>query len=325
MRRFFSLLIVVAWGGATLAVDWFAAAGVVRAVRSNGWVTADGVVTRCEVVRAHKSSRLDLAYTFTVGGREYTGHDIDAGPTTQSSDRWTRRVAALPAGTPVTVYYDSDDPAEAVLEPGMPSEFLCVPLVLTPFNVIAAGLPVAWWRVVLRRRRFDPARHVRPSADGLAVRLNGLSRLESFGITLVGLSVVGILAVFVLLHSSPALPPSWWLDGGVWVTILALSGVGAWKWGGPRRLVERGNMLTLPATPSGSKTMEVPRKAVVCVGVQTDQRRGKRSTYLVFIQVVVTGSGKSRREVRFAEYADRRDADALAGWLRGRLGLGAGE
>ena len=68
----------------------------------------------------------------------------------------------------------------------------------------------------------------------------------------------------------------------------------------------------------------MPRAEVAWVNVQIEKRRRKGGTYEVFVLVVAVVTGKTRREVRFAEYADRRDADALAGWLRGRLGLGKG-
>ena len=234
--RVFVTLFVLVWGSVTLVADWSAVAGFVRAVRSGGWATADGVVTRCELVRQGRGSRLELAYTFTAGGREYTGHDYQADPATRATGDRAMMLATFPAGTPVTVSYDPDNPADAVLDPGTkPAELAALFPILT-FNLLTAGAVVAWWRVVVRWRRFDPSRHVRPTADGLAVRLNGLTRLEGVVVVLFGVSVVGTVGVTVLLHSFAQVAPSWWVDGGAWVVLLAYSA--DWRRG---RAEARGN------------------------------------------------------------------------------------
>jgi hypothetical protein len=120
------LLFAVAFGGPGLfmLIRW----GIVprrRMANSFDWPIAMGTIEQAAVQRAPSSDgdnmyRLAiLRYTYTVGGRDYESDQYAFGGTahTHLSRRAARRIVKrYPVGTVVTVYYNPNDPADAVLE-----------------------------------------------------------------------------------------------------------------------------------------------------------------------------------------------------------------
>ncbi|MBY0455944.1 MAG: DUF3592 domain-containing protein, partial [Gemmataceae bacterium] len=310
MRLLLTLFFLV-WAGVVVVADAAVAYGVRTAVRSADWTPTDGVVTRSELKFGRKNSvSLDLAYSYAVDGRRLTGREYQPGPHLLPSDKWRAVHAALPVGSRVTVHYNPADPAEAVLVPGLKPDVLLVLLGLMPFNVIAVGLGWAWWAAVTRRRQFDPARDVRPTADGYAARLNGFGPVAVFAAALLALSFVGVLVVIFLVHDVGKVPVSWAVDGGIWAVILAACGLLAWTHRHPRAVVEWLDTLTVPTTATGRATTTVPRAAVREIDVRTATRRTKKSVRHVFVPTLVldpTHPGPT--EIPFAEYPEQADAD----------------
>lgn len=322
MRLLLTLFFLV-WAGVVVVADAAVAYGVRTAIRSADWTPADGVVTRSELRHGRKGAvSLDLAYTYRVGDQPYTGRVYQPGPHLFASKKWRAVHAELPVGTRVSVYHNPADPPEAVLVPGLKPDVLLVLLGLAPFNVVAVGLGWVWWAAVTRRRQFDPARDVRPTADGYAARLNGIGPAGVFALALLQLSFVGVFVVVLLLHDVGRVPVSWAVDGGIWAGILAVCGLLAWRYRQPRAVVDGLDDLTVPTTPTGRATMTVPRAAVRDVDVRTATRRTKKSVRHVFVPTLVLDPAlPGPTEIPFAEYPEQVDAEAVAGWVRERLGL----
>lgn len=322
--RFLLTLFFLVWAGFVVVADAAVAYGVRTAVRSADWTPTDGVVTRSELKFGRKrgSVSLDLAYSYTADGRPLTGREYQPGPHLFPSDKWRAVHAALPVGSRVTVHYNPADPAEAVLISGLKPDVLLVLLGLAPFNVIAVGLGWVWWAAVTRRRQFDPARDVRPTADGYAARLNGFGPVAVFGAALLALSFAGVFVVLFLVHDAGGVPVSWAVDGGIWAVILAACGLLAWTHRQPRAVIEGLDMLTVPTTPTGRATTTVPRSAVREIDVRTATRRTKKSVRQVFVPTLILDPARpGPTEIPFAEYPEQADADAVAGWVRERLSL----
>jgi hypothetical protein len=93
--------------------------------KSADWPSTAGKITysRSESRRVDKQTRYSptVKYTYQAAGRRYVGSRISASDMHQKSlsgaDKILRK---YPTGGRVTVYYNPDDPAVAVLEPGMP-------------------------------------------------------------------------------------------------------------------------------------------------------------------------------------------------------------
>lgn len=312
----------VVWIGFVMVADGAVTYSIRTAIRSADWVPTDGVVTRSELKFGRKRSvSLDLAYSYTVDGVQYTGREYQFGPAALPSAKWRAVQADLLVGKRVTVHFDPDDPDQSVMNPGVKPDVLIVLLTLTPFNLIAVGFGWMCWGQLTGRRAFDPARHVRPTADGYAARLNGFGPLAVFGFTLLGVSFVGIFLVALVLHSWAEVPVSWAVDGGIWAGILAVCGVAAWRGGKPRLWIEQIDLVKLPTTTTGREMVEVPRTTIRDVRLDTTIVRTKGKPRTVHVISLIWVDIGERQVTRFAEYADRRDADTLTEWVRERLGL----
>jgi hypothetical protein len=110
------------WGG------WY----LVQAFASSSWPTVEGTV---KAVRVHTEStgsghtrrvsyRYSVEYAYEVGGQAYTSDKHAMGSGNTAGRAGTRTEARregrerFPTGKAVRVYYDPDDPAVAVLQPG---------------------------------------------------------------------------------------------------------------------------------------------------------------------------------------------------------------
>jgi hypothetical protein len=82
-----------------------------------------------------------VSYQYRVNLQEYTGNQIGFGSQSVSSGKAERIRAQYAQGAPVTVLYDPDDPAKAVLEAKAKNfwSYLFLGLAL-----LAAGLAAAW-------------------------------------------------------------------------------------------------------------------------------------------------------------------------------------
>jgi hypothetical protein len=98
-----------------------------RARRSAAWPRTTAKVTEWELqtsigYRNQKDYRYHCRYTFRVNGIEYTGQAIKISPFANGvgypSQRSTMLSERYQVGTECDVWYNPDDPADAVLEPG---------------------------------------------------------------------------------------------------------------------------------------------------------------------------------------------------------------
>ena len=93
--------------------------------RSASWPTTKGSITQSRpqpvtTENNRKEFRLSVSYSYKVDGKPYTGQRVT------SSDQYEKTRGAAesalkkyPVGGEVTVYYDPDNPASAVLETGI--------------------------------------------------------------------------------------------------------------------------------------------------------------------------------------------------------------
>jgi hypothetical protein len=92
-----------------------------RARASMAWPTVPGVVETSKVEERWSKSgtfyKLALSYRYDVDGNSYEGDTVEFGPARVTAQELIEGLAQkYPAGQKVTVHYDPDDPATAVLE-----------------------------------------------------------------------------------------------------------------------------------------------------------------------------------------------------------------
>lgn len=137
------------------------------------WPTVDGVMTKSQLNVSPlviKNSRIDhvviqLEYAYEVDGKKYTGRRRTIGDMGDALDRrWAEnKVASLPVGKFVTVYYSREKPELAVLEPGNP-EVLWV-FAVAGLLSIALGVAMAILARVLYRRMGNAGESVQETSE----------------------------------------------------------------------------------------------------------------------------------------------------------------
>ena len=95
-----------------------------NAKASESWPDVPGVVVSSDVVsKRGKDNTMysaDIVYHYAVNGRDYTCSTVSFGGNySSSSSQHAHKVTnKYPAGTPVQVYYQPEEPSTAALEPG---------------------------------------------------------------------------------------------------------------------------------------------------------------------------------------------------------------
>ena len=100
----------------------------------DAWATTDGTIVDSEIIpqALHHTEegtyfkyRLSVTYTYTVAEEEHQGHQVMLrGPGNLSHSAAQLRLARYPAGKHVEVFYNPDNPTQAVLERGTPASNL---------------------------------------------------------------------------------------------------------------------------------------------------------------------------------------------------------
>ena len=85
-----------------------------------------------------------VQYSYQVAGQSYQSDKLAPGPEVGGSGA-RKVVAKYPAGAQVMVFYDPQNPSEAVLERTAPAQWLMW-LILAIFDVTLCGvIPILWW------------------------------------------------------------------------------------------------------------------------------------------------------------------------------------
>ena len=123
-----SLVMTLIFGGVGLGLLLFGRSARRKALASQSWPTVAGTVTESEVkVTEHTSGdgtnehaithyKPVVKYQYSVEGMEYAGSRIAFGAMNSAQSAANAVVARYPAGASLTVRYDPEKPAEAVLE-----------------------------------------------------------------------------------------------------------------------------------------------------------------------------------------------------------------
>ena len=121
-----------------------------KVAQASTWSTTMGTVTfsTLEWRRGSKGGSTAypvVHYTYQVMGQAHQGHKVMPGP--ESGGSWAHKVVArYPAGAQVMVYYDPQNPSDALLERGMPGyiTWLWVALILTDLFLGVMGVFLAF-------------------------------------------------------------------------------------------------------------------------------------------------------------------------------------
>ena len=312
------------WSAFVLIFDAFVVGGLIEAVRSEGFDTTPGVVTKSEIKRGRKGPvKFDVAFVYTVNAQRYTGTEYHVQPQFVSTDYWFAARDANPVGAPVAVYYDPADPATACLAPGLRSDSLFLLWWLTPFNLVSVGFAWAGWGYLTGRRGFDPAlrRCVRKTSDGWLVRPDPGTRFIVLAfVCLLAITFCGCFVCmgYVMIFDSP---PPWALPLSMWAVVVAatvvFSGIES------RRAWIHINELedTITFRPARER-VTVPRENILGLDITTEMRRTKSGPCEVHaVTLRWRDTFDQEQPTRLVEFTEAEDAVALVAWLSERWKL----
>ena len=85
-----------------------------------------------------------VQYSYQVGGQTYNGMKIAPGPEVGGTGAG-KVMARYPAGAQVMVFYNPQNPSDAVLETKAPAQWILW-LILIVFDIaLCAVIPIVWW------------------------------------------------------------------------------------------------------------------------------------------------------------------------------------
>lgn len=334
----FALLFTGIWSFVTLIFDAFVLVSLANQVAASNFHETTGVVTASEVSRSTDSDGdttygADITYTYRVEEEVYTSDRYAYGQMSTSSRSHAESiVAAHPVGTPVTVFYNPADHAEATLRQGVENSSLFLLIFLTPFNLVMLGGWTAVARLLFSRGRERACAGFLRSDDGVraVVRFTVLPDIAAAGIAMLATSFASIFVVGFIAGFAPSKP----LILATFVAI-AGSGVAAYVWrkwrvmsGRSTLEVDRLNQrVRLPRRKrreayAVALENEVPFADIAEIRTPVDHNRktNNRSTHQLHLVLATPGIAEP---VVLAKWLSETNAAAAAEWLRVELGLPA--
>lgn len=332
--RILVTVFVVFWTVIVGFFDLIIGSSLVDQARAGGYATTQGVVMHAHVAREISSKgrsvhRPDIRYAYEVDGRRFESVRYRYNEGATSDSEWAARVVRdLPAGGAVTVRYDPRDPAESVLDARINGSDLLLPLFMTPFNVVLVAL---WWFVggwALGKVRGAPCADsggLRVSDDGRATRV----RLDEFSAPAYGLAAfgaAGFVATFIALIGGGGFHPDIRFVAVLWALVIGAGVFVAVRQhrhhasGEADLVIDRlARHVDLPKGFARKQRETVRAGEIAAVVVATEERPRRRGR-IETVHVVMLRRRDGRID-RLIEFPDKERADALAAWLREKIGV----
>jgi uncharacterized protein DUF3592 len=310
---------LIGWTVIVLLFDGMAAVALVWQLRAMSFPTAPGVITHSGVKRSDNSDglsfRLDIEYVYEVDGQRHVGTRYSYAEMGTNSHAWHDIQRELPVGAPVEVAYDPDDPDDSLLHPGLTGFHLFMVWFLTPFNVVMIG----GWTALRHysRRAFDPAsrRYVVTTPTGYRVRLPSPTRGLLFGGTLLAITFfVSFVWAFGFGFNPPVAPAAW-----SYLAAVVVAGFVAMR-SRRRRLEidEAARSIRIRNASGGPVELAFQDVRDIAVVHEKNQNPDDYWSDRYHCELVLAGADSPHR---LATYYAQTDAEALATWVRDRIGL----
>jgi hypothetical protein len=310
---------VLLWSLVTLVFDGAIGLSLAWQVRAATFPTTDGTITRSEVRSklegGSETHQLDVAYDYVVDGKPYTGtrYFYAATGTDTNTMAWHDVRDRLPVGSRVSVAYDPDDPADALLHPGLTGFHLAMVWFLMPFNIVMVG---GWVRLARPGRptfdRTDP-RTVVPTATGCRARLPGSGPAAAFTFTLLAVTFCGVFVWGLGFGFNPPVPVVVGASLGAVALAVRVAAWHPWRW---LEVDDVARVVRLPARP---EPVEVPFDAIRDVVVTHEEVKDSDGDVChSYHSDLVRTDGPP---VRVATHWDTVWPTTFVAWLRERVGI----
>jgi Protein of unknown function (DUF3592) len=299
---------------------------------SRSYPATTAEITHSEVTR-HRGSKggttygVDIRYRYVVDDRSLEGTRFRYNADFTSDSTWAvKAVAEHPVGLQTRVYYNPQNPRDAVLATGLDGSDLMLVLFLTPFNLIMLGF-WTWLGGLLRERIFKPvAGGVRIITEGPRTNIR-LPQYAAMLWCMVAMGGLSFVSIFILGFAS-GFHPSLWLASVV-LFVVAAAGAGAywWQWrkihsGDDDLILDEGTQtMELPETCGRENRVTVALSEVENLTVEVIMHQGSKggTSYTYAPTLWLRGGGAGGQKL--ADWSDKMKAEAFTDWLRQRLGI----
>jgi len=298
-----------------------------RQHRALSFATTQGTVRSSTVSISYGSKgsihlHVAIAYFYSVDGRDYYGsrYRYDGHPDNHAAYAIS---AAHPGGSTVQVYYDPQNPTDALLSAGEDAADVYVLFLTTPICLLFIWLAL---RMILdwNLGGSKVAGGVKIISEALVTRV----RLPRFQPVIGAVVVLGGLSLVAgILMYAGAIPGTPLMAGGFLLSIVLLGGAAAYGWqyrnihSGKQDLVIdfAARTIQLPLTYKRREPMTVPFADVRQVVLNKVRHQSKGGVYYTYIVKLEMKDGILQSLVNLNEAR----AESLAVWLNEKFGLNA--
>jgi len=319
------ILMVGAIAWFTWMVDIQGGKVLLRQHSSESFPHVEGVVSSSEVTTTRGSKgrifyHPYIVYRYSVDGTDYRGHRYRYDGHPSDEDSVNAIVEAHPGGSAIDVYYNPQDPNDAVLSATVDAEDVDHLFMFTPMILVFL------WAFIRGIRQLDSRES--PVAGGVKIITEMMvtrARLPRFLPVLIGLLAAAILSLTAgLLMATGVLHPPW--EAGEWsLPVVMLGGAIVYAWwyqkvhSGQQDLVinEGARTFQLPLTYKRREQTPKPFsqvQSVVLNEVRHSSRGGSYYTYMVALKL------EDGSQEKLIELGQNR-AESFADWLTGKLGV----
>ena len=167
----------IVWSLVCLVFDGVSLHHLLKQRAADSHAVAAGEIVS-SAVRRHpdedgESYTAEFVYTYEVGGKKYQGHLERYGAVQhfRQDSRAAAEAKKLPAGTAVSIYYNPQDPRDAILHPGVDGKDYMAFFILMPCNALMLYFWESGARALRRANRQRIAGGVPVIHTPLEVRL----------------------------------------------------------------------------------------------------------------------------------------------------------
>ena len=323
------------WSALVIFFDSHVGRDLWKQLACRSYPAVAGHITHSEVTR-HRGSKgrttygVAIGYRYAVNDRFFDGSRFRYSASSSSDWAWAAKtVAEHPVGSQTEVFYNPQNPQDALLSPGVEGSDLMLVLLITPFNMVILGL-WTWVGGWVRERVFKPlAGGVRIITEGprTNIRLPEYAAIVWCMVAVGGLSFASIFVLGFASAFHPSLLAASWVLFGV-----AAAGAGAygWQWrkihSGADDLVldEGAQTIVLPETYGRKNRVTLAFSEIKTLTLETIVHRSRKGgvsyTYAPTLWLESGAAGGQK----LADWSDKMKAGAFTDWLRQRLGLSDG-
>lgn len=334
MNGAFFLIFACFWSAFILFLDCHAGQSLWKQFASRKYPFTTGQITHSQMTRRRGSKGrviygVDIFYRYAVKDHPYYGKRFRYNAQFSSGWTWAQQtVAEHPVGSQTQVFYNPQNPQDALLSPDVDGSDLMTVLFLMPFNIATLGFGTWGWSW-LRERVFKPvAGGVRIIIEGprTSIRLPEYAPMVWGMMAVGGLSLAAVLILGVASRSHPSLAVAAW-----GLAAVAAVGAGAywWQWrkihsGDDDLIIDDGaGTIELPETYGRKNRVTLTVSDIENLTVATITHRSSKGgvSYSYAPTLSLRGGGGAAGSQKLADWYDQMKAEAFADWLRQRLGL----